>query len=103
MRNVAQNTLVNISIKIVIKAKSGYICNRKSVRRLGIAAAIEHLHEKQKFTLYKNSKFGVWRSWLAHLHGVQGVGCSSHLTPTTFKRLAAMQAFLVKTNRNLIY
>ncbi len=27
-------------------------------------------------------EFGVWRSWLAHLHGVQGVGCSSHLTPT---------------------
>ena len=28
---------------------------------------------------------GVWRSWLAYLHGVQGVGSSSLLTPT-FKR-----------------
>jgi hypothetical protein len=26
--------------------------------------------------------FGVWRSWLAYLHGVQGVGSSSLLTPT---------------------
>jgi len=26
--------------------------------------------------------FGVWRSWLAHLHGVQRVGRSSRLTPT---------------------
>ncbi len=25
---------------------------------------------------------GVWRSWLAHLHGVQGVVCSSQITPT---------------------
>jgi hypothetical protein len=29
---------------------------------------------------FKN--IGVWRSWLAHLHGVQGVVCSSHITPT---------------------
>ena len=28
---------------------------------------------------------GVWRSWLAYLHGVQGVGSSSLLTPT-FKK-----------------
>jgi hypothetical protein len=34
-----------------------------------------------------NSKIGVWRSWLAHLHGVQGVGSSSLLTPTKVKRL----------------
>jgi hypothetical protein len=27
----------------------------------------------------------VWRSWLAHLHGVQGVGSSSLLTPTEVK------------------
>ena len=26
---------------------------------------------------------GVWRSLVAHLHGVQGVGGSSPLTPTT--------------------
>ena len=26
--------------------------------------------------------FGVWRSWLAHLHGVQGVESSSLFTPT---------------------
>ena len=25
---------------------------------------------------------GAWRSWLAHLHGVQGVGSSSLLAPT---------------------
>ena len=25
---------------------------------------------------------GVWRSWLAYLHGVQGVACSSQVTPT---------------------
>ncbi len=29
---------------------------------------------------------GVWRSWLAHLHGVQGVVSSSLITPTTIKR-----------------
>ena len=28
--------------------------------------------------------FGVWRSWLAHLHGVQGVESSSLFTPTIF-------------------
>ena len=26
--------------------------------------------------------FGVWRSWLAHLHGVQGAASSSLATPT---------------------
>jgi hypothetical protein len=30
----------------------------------------------------QSQKIGVWRSWLAHLHGVQGVGSSSLLTPT---------------------
>ena len=29
---------------------------------------------------------GVWRSWLAHLHGVQGVESSSLFTPTKKKR-----------------
>ena len=28
------------------------------------------------------SNFGVWRSLVAHLHGVQGVGGSNPLTPT---------------------
>jgi hypothetical protein len=28
--------------------------------------------------------FGVWRSWLAHQHGVLGAGGSSPLTPTIF-------------------
>ena len=28
------------------------------------------------------AQFRVWRSWLAHLHGVQGVVCSSQITPT---------------------
>ena len=28
---------------------------------------------------------GVWRSWLAYLHGVQVVVCSSHITPTKFE------------------
>ncbi len=36
--------------------------------------------------LLLQSKIGVWRSWLAHLHGVQGVGSSSLLTPTYKKR-----------------
>ncbi len=40
--------------------------------------------------LLLQSKIGVWRSWLAHLHGVQGVGSSSLLTPT-------------KRNRNQLY
>ena len=31
--------------------------------------------------------FGAWRSWLAHLHGVQGVGSSSLLAPTELKVL----------------
>ena len=31
-----------------------------------------------------NQLFGVWRSWLAHLHGVQGVESSSLFTPTIF-------------------
>ena len=30
--------------------------------------------------------FGVWRSWLAHLHGVQGVESSSLFTPTNEKK-----------------
>ena len=30
-------------------------------------------------------KIGAWRSWLAHLHGVQGVGSSSLLAPTKKK------------------
>lgn len=29
---------------------------------------------------------GAWRSWLAYLHGVQGVGSSSLLAPTELKR-----------------
>lgn len=32
----------------------------------------------------REKKFGVWRSWLAHLHGVQGVESSSLFTPTFF-------------------
>ncbi len=35
-------------------------------------------HNKDKFFI----KIGVWRSWLACLHGVQEVGSSSLLTPT---------------------
>ena len=34
------------------------------------------------FVFLQHKTFGVWRSWLAHLHGVQGVGSSSLLTPT---------------------
>jgi hypothetical protein len=29
------------------------------------------------------SRVGVWRSPVAHLHGVQGVGGSNPLTPTS--------------------
>ena len=34
------------------------------------------------FYIFAKQKIGVWRSWLAHLHGVQGVVCSSQITPT---------------------
>lgn len=34
----------------------------------------------------RNKLFGVWRSWLAHLHGVQGVESSSLFTPTIKKK-----------------
>jgi hypothetical protein len=37
-------------------------------------------------TIFANVLTGVWRSWLAHLHGVQGVVCSSQITPTEFKK-----------------
>ena len=30
--------------------------------------------------------FGAWRSWLAHLHGVQGVESSSLFAPTKARR-----------------
>lgn len=32
--------------------------------------------------MQSKTKIGVWRSWLAHLHGVQGVESSSLFTPT---------------------
>ena len=39
------------------------------------------------FSTFAASKMnGVWRSWLAYLHGVQGVGSSSLLTPTFLKK-----------------
>ena len=38
-------------------------------------------------------EFGAWRSWLAYLHGVQGVGSSSLLAPT-FK-INHLQAYFV--------
>ena len=38
---------------------------------------------------------GVWRSWLAYLHGVQGVGSSSLLTPTFKKRQSEWVAFFI--------
>ena len=42
--------------------------------------------EVNKKIVFLPRLFGVWRSWLAYLHGVQGVGSSSLLTPT-IKRL----------------
>lgn len=42
--------------------------------------------EVNKKIVFLPRLFGVWRSWLAYLHGVQGVGSSSLLTPTN-KRL----------------
>ena len=38
---------------------------------------------------------GVWRSWLAYLHGVQGVGSSSLLTPTFKERQSERVAFFI--------
>ncbi len=40
------------------------------------------LQIKKKCIFAANFLIGVWRSWLAYLHGVQGVGSSSLLTPT---------------------
>lgn len=37
------------------------------------------------FFINLQPQIGVWRSWLAYLHGVQGVGSSSLLTPTDTK------------------
>ncbi len=44
-----------------------YFCNRFQVKT-------------KVFIIAKT--IGAWRSWLAHLHGVQGVGSSSLLAPT---------------------
>lgn len=33
----------------------------------------------------KEALVGAWRSLVAHLFWVQGVGCSNHLAPTTKK------------------
>lgn len=46
----------------------------------------------------RNKLFGVWRSWLAHLHGVQGVESSSLFTPTIKKKgLSFLSPFLLYT------
>jgi hypothetical protein len=45
--------------------------------------------------------FGAWRSWLAYLHGVQGVGSSSLLTPTDQKP-AEIAGFFISGRRKLI-
>lgn len=39
------------------------------------------------------NKIGAWRSWLAHLHGVQGVGSSSLLAPTEKKEVLKSNLF----------
>jgi hypothetical protein len=38
--------------------------------------------ERSKHTNVIMSSFGVWRSLVAHLHGVQGVASSNLVTPT---------------------
>src|SRR4030042_1139431 len=42
---------------------------------------------------YFCGQIGVWRSWLAHLHGVQGVVCSSQITPTGFAKIQKTQVY----------
>ena len=49
----------------------------------------------KKFVILKSSvifadqiiTLGAWRSWLAYLHGVQGVGSSSLLAPTELREM----------------
>jgi len=47
---------------------------------------IEFFFDKLKMliTFAAPNFFGVWRSWLAYLHGVQVVARSSRATPTFF-------------------
>jgi putative endonuclease len=50
--------------------------------------------------------FGVWRSWLAHLHGVQGVVCSSQITPTKKKGanyLPLLFSYYIMYNTYILY
>ncbi len=51
---------------------------------------------KKKCTFAAAKRIGVWRSWLAHLHGVQGVGSSSLLTPTKRKGNAKAFPFFIR-------
>ena len=46
------------------------------------------------FCIFANYKIGVWRSWLAHLHGVQGVESSSLFTPTFFNNSQVITYFI---------
>jgi hypothetical protein len=41
-----------------------------------------YLRISNELLLLPPQLIGVWRSWLAHLHGVQGVVRSSRITPT---------------------
>jgi len=40
------------------------------------------------------SQIGAWRSWLAYLHGVQGVGSSSLLAPTKLRDMKRISILL---------
>ncbi len=56
----------------------------------------------EKKLYLRASKIGVWRSWLAYLHGVQVVGSSSLLTPT-FSNKKAFLLMLVMPSLPLKY
>jgi len=63
------------------------ICSVKRNDFSGLA----HLHDEKG--IFNKNIFGVWRSWLAHLHGVQGVVCSSQITPTGFAKIQKTKVY----------
>ena len=46
--------------------------------------------------------FGVWRSWLAHQHGVLGAGGSSPLTPTKILQVGYF-VYILKSKKDFKY
>ena len=70
---------------------TAFVANNKSIRREPNSPFVVSLsnHERADQTSKLNPRraatiyvFGVWRSLVAHLHGVQGVVGSNPITPT---------------------